>query len=63
MLFDICLCSIKNELESIDELKFLFTVPSFVDEQISDNVKKEQKEFYIPKELCGTDFEIRLKIK
>lgn len=53
--------ALKNELESIDELKFLFTMPSFVDEQISDNVKKEQKEFYIPKELCGTDFEIRLK--
>lgn len=53
--------ALKGELERIDGLKFLFTMPSFVDEQISDNVKKEQKEFYIPKELCGTDFEIRLK--
>lgn len=53
--------ALKDELERIDGLKFLFTMPAFVDEQISDKVKKEQKEFYIPKELCGTDFEIRLK--
>jgi len=53
--------ALKEELEKIDELKFLFTTPTFVESQISDNVKKEKREFYIPKGLCGTDFEIRLK--
>ena len=40
--------ALKDELERIDGLKFLFTMPAFVDEQIIDKVKKEQKEFYIP---------------
>lgn len=53
--------ALKEELEKIDELKFLFTTPTFVESQISDNVKKEKREFYIPKGLCGTEFEIRLK--
>lgn len=57
--------ALKTELEKIDELKFLFTTPTFIDEQVSDNIRKEKREFYIPKlsesGLCGTDFEIRLK--
>ena len=53
--------ALKEELEKIDELKFLFTTPTFVESQISDNIKKEKREFYIPKGLCGTEFEIRLK--
>ena len=53
--------ALKAELEKIDELKFLFTTPTFVEEQVSDNIKHERREFYIPKGLCGTDFEIRLK--
>ncbi len=53
--------ALKAELEKIDELKFLFTTPTFVEEQVSDNIKHERREFYIPKELCGTEFEIRLK--
>lgn len=53
--------ALKEELEKIDELKFLFTVPTFVEEQVSDNIKHERREFYIPKGLCGTDLEIRLK--
>jgi len=53
--------ALKEELEKVEEFKFLFTTPTFVEEQISDNVKKEKREFYIPKDLCGTDFEIRLR--
>ena len=57
--------ALKQELESIEELKFLFTTPAFLPAQVSDNIKKEKREFYIPKlgetALCGTEFEIRLK--
>lgn len=37
--------ALKNELESIDELRFIFTSPTFN----SDKTKKEKREFYIPK--------------
>ena len=57
--------ALKGELEKIDELKFLFTTPTLIDEQVKEKVKKQQREFYIPKlsesGLCGTEFEIRLK--
>lgn len=57
--------ALKTELEQIDELKFLFTTPMLIDEQVTDKVKKQQREFFIPKlsesGLCGTEFEIRLK--
>ena len=57
--------ALKEELERIDELKFLFTTPVDITEKISDNVKKEKKEFFIPKlsemGICGTEFEIKLK--
>ncbi|MBQ2592061.1 MAG: hypothetical protein II567_02110, partial [Candidatus Riflebacteria bacterium] len=36
---------LKLELNSIDELRFLFTSPTFVEE----NFPKEKREFYIPK--------------
>ena len=59
--------ALKEELEKIEELDFLFTTPTFVDEQISENISKEKREFYIPKlseaGICGTEFEIRLKNK
>lgn len=53
---------LKSELERIDELRFIFTSPTF----IKDKAKKEKREFYIPKlnrerNLYGTDFEIRLR--
>ena len=57
--------ALREELEKIDELNFLFTTPTFVSEKVSDNIKKEKREFYIPKfsetSLFGTDFEIRLR--
>ena len=54
--------ALKTELEKIDELRFIFTSPTF----IKDKAKKKKREFYIPKlnrerNLYGTDFEIRLR--
>ena len=54
--------ALKTELESIDELRFIFTSPTFIQEKAS----KEKREFYIPKlsrerNLFGSDFEIKLR--
>ena len=54
--------TLKKELEGIDELRFIFTSPTFIKEK----TKKEKREYYIPKlnrerNLYGTDFEIRLR--
>ena len=53
---------LKAQLKNIDELKFIFTSPSFTTEK----AKKEKREFYIPqlnreKSLYGTEFEIKLR--
>ncbi len=60
--------ALKTELESIDELQFIFTTPTFVPEEVTDKVRKEHREFHIPKlererSFYGTEFEIRLKNK
>ena len=54
--------TLKKELEGIDNLRFIFTSPTFIKEK----TKKEKREYYIPKlnrerNLYGTDFEIRLR--
>ena len=53
---------LKTELQGIDELRFIFTSPTFV----TDRVKKEKREFYIPRlsrerSLYGTEFEVKLR--
>lgn len=53
---------LKNELEQIDELNFLFTGEVFTNE----TAPRESREFYIPRlnaerSLYGTDFEIKLR--
>lgn len=58
--------TLKDELSQIKELQFIFPSPTFVSEGIQGTVKKEAKEFYIPKQmrensLYGTEFEIRLR--
>lgn len=58
--------TLRKELESIEELEFIFPAPTFVSEGIKGTIKKEAKEFYIPKQLresslYGTEFEIRLR--
>ena len=56
--------ALKKELEQIDELRFIFTSPTFIKEK----VKKEKREFFIPKlqrerNLYGSDYEVRLRNK
>ena len=56
--------ALKDELENIDELRFIFTSPTF----IKDKAKKEKREFFIPKlnrerNLYGSDFEVKLRNK
>jgi superfamily II DNA or RNA helicase len=60
--------ALKAELEKIDSLEFVFTAPTFVPEEATDKVKKERREFYIPKHerersFYGSEFEIQLKNK
>ena len=54
--------ALREELEAIDELRFIFTSPTFNREKAS----KEKREFFIPKlsrerNLFGSDFEIKLR--
>lgn len=35
--------ALKQELDKIEELKFLFTEPAFMDKQVSDKIRKEKK--------------------
>jgi hypothetical protein len=54
--------TLKKELDKIDELRFIFTSPTFLEE----NFKKEVPKFFIPHlfkeaDLCGGEFELRLK--
>lgn len=54
--------AMKAELEKVEEVRFIFTSPTFV----ADKTKKEKREFYIPKlnrerNLYGTEFEIKLR--
>jgi len=60
--------ALKAELEKIDELNFIFTSPTFVASEVADKVRKERKEFHIPKldrerSLYGSEFEIQLRNK
>ena len=53
---------LKAQLKDIDELRFIFTSPTF----ITEKPKKEKREFYIPRlnrerSLYGTEFEVKLR--
>ncbi len=53
---------LKAQLSSINELRFIFTSPTFV----AEKARKEKREFYIPRlnrerSLYGTEFEIKLR--
>ncbi len=53
---------LKKELEGIDELRFIFTSPTF----ITEKTPKAKREFYIPRlsrerSLYGTEFEVKLR--
>jgi SNF2 family DNA or RNA helicase len=54
--------ALKKQLDGIDELRFIFTSPTFLQEK----VPKEKREFYIPRldrerSLYGTAFEVKLR--
>lgn len=58
--------ALREELEGVDELEFIFTAPTFVTTQATDKITKERREFYIPQakresSLYGSEFEIRLR--
>lgn len=53
---------LKSQLKHVDELRFIFTSPTFTTEK----AKKEKREFYIPRlsrerSLYGTEFEVKLR--
>ncbi len=56
--------ALKKQLDGIDELRFIFTSPTFLQEK----APKEKREFYIPRlnrerSLYGTEFEVKLRNK
>lgn len=54
--------ALKKQLDSIDELRFIFNSPAFLQEK----APREKREFYIPElkreqSLYGTEFEVKLR--
>ncbi len=54
--------TLKKQLESIEDLRFIFTSQTFTTERAA----KEKREFYIPqlnreRSLYGTEFELKLR--
>jgi len=59
---------LKKELEGIEELRFIFSSPAFIEGEIAEKLKKEKREFFLPNEISensiyGTEFEVRLRNK
>ena len=53
---------LKEQLKDVEELRFIFTSPTFVTEKVD----KKEREFYIPRlnrerNLYGSEFEIKLR--
>lgn len=53
---------LKEQLTDIEELRFIFTAPTF----IAEKTEKEKREFYIPrlsreKSIYGSEFEVKLR--
>lgn len=53
---------LKNELEKVSELRFIFTSPTFT----AEKAQKDKREFYIPRlgrerNLYGSEFELKLR--
>ena len=60
--------ALKSEVSKIESLEFIFTAPTFVPNQVTDKLRKERREFFIPKadrerSLYGSEFEIQLRNK
>ena len=55
--------ALKKGLESVESLEFIFTSPTFLPNEVTDHVRKERREFHIPKaererRFYGSEFEI-----
>ncbi|WP_445502689.1 helicase-related protein [Microvirga sp. G4-2] len=60
--------TLKAELSKVESLQFIFTAPTFVPTEVTDRLRKERREYFIPKArresgLYGTEFEIQLRNK
>lgn len=61
--------ALRKELEKVSELEFIFTSPSFVTAKVTDKLRKERREYFIPEairaesSLYGSEFEIKLRNK
>ena len=60
--------ALKDELEKLESVEFIFTSPTFAQGTSTDKLAKERREFFIPKlererSLFGTEFEIQLRNK
>ena len=60
--------ALRQELEGVEALQFIFTTPTFVAQEATDRVAKTPREFHIPQAdgergFHGSEFEIRLKNK
>mgnify|MGYP006294069981 FL=1 len=60
--------ALKAELETVESFEFIFTSPAFIPQKTTDKLKKEHREFHIPKRemertLYGSEYEIRLRNK
>ncbi len=60
--------ALKSEVSKIESLEFIFTSPTFVPNEVTDRLRKERREFFIPKadrerSLYGSEFEIHLRNK
>ena len=60
--------ALKSELAKVESLEFIFTAPTFIPAEATDKLKKEYREYYIPKasrerSLYGSEFEIQLRNK
>ena len=59
---------LKRELKDVEELRFIFSSPAFVEGEVAEKFKKEKREFFLPNEVSensiyGTEFEVRLRNK
>ncbi|MEZ4681840.1 MAG: SNF2-related protein [Caldilineaceae bacterium] len=60
--------ALKEEFAKVESLEFIFTAPTFVPNEVTDKLRKERREFFIPKadrekSLYGSEFEIQLRNK
>jgi hypothetical protein len=60
--------ALRAELSKVESFQFIFTDPTFVPMEVTDRLRKERREFFIPKAsrergIYGTEFEIQLRNK